>query len=252
MQKVVLLGFGNVGFHTAKALEAANTIDLLQVYNRNNKTLFSEIKAETTTNISEIKQNADVYIIAIPDDAIQEFTKSLPLKNKLVVHTSGSAAMNAIGNGNRKGVFYPLQTFSKNTEVDFKTIPILIESEHKEDSETLRVLASAISYTVKTISSTQREKLHLAAVFVNNFVNELYHISEEIVQENELDFKLLQPLILETAAKVTRLTPKEAQTGPAKRKDEKTLKKHVHLLHGKQAKKIYKMLTEAILKRYKN
>jgi len=252
MQKVVLLGFGNVGFHLAKAFEASSTIELVQVYNRNNSAFFSEIKANTTTVISEINQDAVIYIVAIPDDSIHEFTSSLPLKNKLVVHTSGSAAMHTISDGNRKGVFYPLQTFSKSTAVAFKNIPILIESEHEEDAEILNIVASKISNTVAIVSSKQREKIHLSAVFVNNFVNELYHISEEILAENKLDFKLLQPLILETAAKVTRLSPKEAQTGPAKRNDEKTIKKHLHLLHGKQSKKIYKMLTEAILKRYKD
>lgn len=202
-----------------------------------------------TDDVSKIKE-ADIYIIGIPDDAISSFSSSLPFQNRLVVHTSGGVSMDALSNKNRRGIFYPLQTFSKQREIDFKNIPICIEAENSKDLELLQSLGEKISENVVEISSEKRAKLHLAAVFVNNFTNHLYHIGSEILKVDDLPFDLLKPLILETASKIENLSPEKAQTGPAKRSDLKTIEKHLHLLGNSRYRKLYELFTEEIKQNY--
>lgn len=250
MIKVVFLGFGNVNSHLLNALNKSTEISVKQVFNRNYIKLISPFEhIQFTDDISKIA-DADIYIIGIPDDAISTFSESLLFQNKLVVHTSGGAAMNALSSKNRRGVFYPLQTFSKHRKVDFEEIPICIEAENTEDLEMLRKLGETISENVVEISSEKRAKLHLAAVFVNNFVNHLYEIGSEILNEEDLPFDLLKPLIAETASKIKTLSPEEAQTGPAKRNDKKTIEKHLHLLADSPHAKLYELFTEQLNQKY--
>ena len=250
MLHVVILGFGNIGSNLCNALHNSSQVSVVQLFNRNLIELPNKIKSiPFTSDISEIKE-ADVYIIAIPDDAIDDFSATLPFQDKLVVHTSGSVPMQALDGKNKKGVFYPLQTFTKNNLVDFSEIPICIEAEEETDLKTLRTLGESISNKVTMISSEDRKKLHLAAVFVNNFVNHLYTISEAILEENNLDFGLLKPLIAETASKIENLSPLQAQTGPAKRNDRKTIENHLHLLKDSPYREVYQQLTKAIQDTY--
>ena len=248
MIKVVLLGFGNVNSHLLNALHNNSKVSVIQAFNRNIIKMISPFeKIPFTDDISKIA-DADIYIIGIPDDAISGFSESLSFQNKLVVHTSGGAAMNALAAKNRRGVFYPLQTFSKQRKVAFKEIPICIEAETPADLELLRKLGETISENVVEISSEKRAKLHLAAVFVNNFVNHLYGIGSEILKDEKLPFDLLKPLIAETASKIKTLSPEEAQTGPAKRNDKKTIEKHLHLLENNSYRDFYEMFTKALKK----
>ena len=250
MTTIVFLGFGNVNFHLINTLYKHNKDSVIQVYNRSEINLNKELnKIPFTTDLSKIKE-ADLYIIGIPDDAIAAFSETLPLKNKLVVHTSGSVSMEALSKRNRKGVFYPLQTFSKNREVNFNTIPICIEAKEEADLELLTNLGNSLSEKVVEIDSDERSKLHLAAVFVNNFVNHLYAIGDDILGNNELSFDLLHPLIEETASKVKTLSPSEVQTGPARRGDQKTIEKHLHLLTEGPESELYQQLTESLMKKF--
>ena len=250
MLNVIILGYGNIGVNITNALHTCNTVTVNQIVNRNTINPNYIIDSiPTTTNLSEI-QEADVYIIAVPDDAIEDFSALLPFNDKLVVHTSGSVSMQTLDGKNKKGVFYPLQTFTKNKLADFTNIPICIEAEDSSDLNTLQTLAEAISNSVTVISSEERKTVHLAAVFVNNFVNHLYTISEAIMQEQNLDFDLLKPLIAETAEKIQYLAPGNVQTGPAKRNDLKTIENHLHLLKDSPYKKVYEHMTEAIKKHY--
>ena len=250
MATIVFLGFGNVNFHLINTLYKHNKDSVIQVYNRSEINLNKELnKIPFTTDLSKIKE-ADLYIIGIPDDAIAAFSETLPLKNKLVVHTSGSVSMEALSKRNRKGVFYPLQTFSKNREVNFNTIPICIEAKEEADLELLTNLGKSLSEKVVEIDSDERSKLHLAAVFVNNFVNHLYAIGDDILGNNELSFDLLHPLIEETASKVKTLSPSEVQTGPARRGDQKTIEKHLHLLKEGPESELYQQLTESLMKKF--
>ncbi len=250
MVKVIIIGTGNVATHLFDAFTHSSSVEVVQVYGRNKKSLhyFSK-KTNTTTSLSRFAE-ADVYLLAISDDAIEDVSKAIPVTNKLVVHTSGGVDINRLDSKHRRGVFYPLQSFTKGKKISFSTIPICIEAENPSDLIVLQNLGESISQTVVEINSNQRSKLHLAAVFVNNFVNYLYLAGEKITLENKLDFDLLKPLILETAQKITTLSPLEAQTGPAKRNDQKTIKKHVHLLTNSKHKELYQQLTQAIIDRY--
>ncbi|MCH2488890.1 MAG: DUF2520 domain-containing protein [Flavobacteriales bacterium] len=246
MIKVVFLGFGNVNSHLCRAMAESEQVSVMQVFNRTAMQLPKTLQAiPFTTQLSEIKE-ADVYILGIPDDAIESFSETLPLRDQLIVHTSGGVAMDALSNQNRKGVLYPLQTFSKQRTIALDKVPICIEASAPEDLGLLRQLGSTISEIVVEISSEERAKLHVSAVFVNNFVNYLYTVSEELLAKNNLNFELLKPLILETAHKIETLSPSEAQTGPAKRNDRKTIEKHVHLLKDSPYKELYTQLTQAI------
>lgn len=246
MIKVVVIGSGNVAQHLTYAFENAVTTELVQVFSRKKETIsklpnFHEI----TNDFNEIKE-ADLYVIAVSDDAVAEVASQLPFKNRLVVHTSGSVAMEALPDDNRKGVFYPLQTFSKSKEVDFKNIPVCLEAEFTGDFVTIDLAAKAISEKAMSINSQQRKSLHVAAVFVNNFVNHLYTLGAEICKENQVPFEILKPLILETADKVMQLSPTDAQTGPAKRHDSSTIATHLDFLSDENLNNIYKILTKSI------
>jgi predicted short-subunit dehydrogenase-like oxidoreductase (DUF2520 family) len=227
MISVLLVGKGNVASHLKTAFLNADTIRVTQISSRQ----------------LEIIPQADITIIAVSDDAITEVSSKI--KNNFVVHTSGSVAMNDLKNNSRKGIFYMLQTFSKDKIVDFSEVPFCLEAEHIEDYKLLEKLAKSIGKKIYSISSKQRKTLHLAAVFVNNFTNHLYKIGNDICKENKVPFEILQPLIKETASKIEHLSPKEAQTGPAIRNDKKTIQNHLNLLDQNQ-QKIYKTLTKSI------
>ncbi|RDK85563.1 Rossmann-like and DUF2520 domain-containing protein [Marinirhabdus gelatinilytica] len=242
MTTVVLLGFGNVGQHLYKAFSASEKVKVVQIYNRNFIETLQIPQCQDTSKLVE----AHVYIIAVPDQAIGNLSAVLPFNGRFVVHTSGGVRMDVLSENNKRGVFYPLQTFSKDTKVDFSSIPICIEAEQKTDLALLKTIGSAVSEKVVEISSEEREKLHVAAVFVNNFSNHLYQIAETITKKNGLDFDILKPLITETARKVQRLPPAQAQTGPAKRNDKKTIEKHLKLLKDSEYGELYEKLTESI------
>ena len=253
--KIVLLGYGNVAQQLVRAFLQSEVVEVVQIYNR---TPISQPPiSHCTTALSELKQ-ADVYIIALPDDVIGEFSDQLPFENRLVVHTSGSVSMEQLLDKNRRGVFYPLQTFSKERAIEMQTVPICLEAEFEKDFEVLKELGGCISEKIVEINSEKRRKLHLAAVYVNNFTNHLYRISEEITETESLDFALLKPLIFETAKKMDTLTPSEAQTGPAKRKDVKTIENHLQQLNEVQengsldpsAAQLYELFTKSILNTY--
>ena len=245
MIDVIIFGNGNVASQLTKAFYKAKDCNLVQVYARSKPNNFIVKKnIDFTNTISKIK-NAAVYIIAISDDSISEFSKQLNFQNKLVVHTSGSVGITDLKCTAKKGVFYPLQTISKHKKVNFKNIPICLETENKTDYKILEKLAKSISKKVYKINSEQRKSLHIAAVFVNNFTNHLYKIGNDICNEHQVDFTILKPLIKETANKIAHLSPKEAQTGPAIRNDIKTIEKHLNMLNSKQ-QEIYRLLTKSI------
>lgn len=250
MVKIIIIGSGNVAQHLIAAFQnSKNTgdeIELTQVFSRKANTLANVLDASLiTTDIANLLE-ADLYIIAVSDDAIAAVAAQLAFKNRLVVHTSGSVGLDVLDDNNRRGVFYPLQTFTKNKAVDFKTIPICLESENSTDFRLLEKVAKVISDKVFAINSEQRKALHVAAVFVNNFTNHLYTIGNEICQENQVPFDILKPLILETAQKIMTISPKDAQTGPAKRNDLKTIEAHQLFLSDKNQSTIYKIITQSI------
>ena len=246
MTKVSIIGSGNVARHLIQAFQSNSKIELVQVFARNKKSLTHLLDSNSVTSDYTQLQAADVYIIAVSDDAIAEISSQLPFENQLVVHTSGTVPLTTLESKNHRGVFYPLQTFSKDKAVNFKTIPICLEAENEKDLQTLNQIASTISDAVYQINSEQRKALHVAAVFVNNFVNHLYQMGSEICDNNNVPFDVLKPLIQETANKIVSLSPKEAQTGPAKRNDIKTIEAHQQFLTDENQATIYKLLTQSI------
>jgi len=245
MVDVILFGNGNVAIQLAKAFIKSDFCKLIQVYSRSTPNKYFDKKSISTTQDINTIKDASIYIIAISDDAISEFSKKLKFKGKLVVHTSGSVALNDLQCDANKGVFYPLQSISKQKKISFKNIPICLETENEKDYTLLETLAKSISKKIYRINSEQRKSLHVSAVFVNNFTNHLYKIGEDICEKQNVDFEILKPLILETAKKIKNLSPKSTQTGPAIRKDTNTIKKHLELLDTNQ-QEIYTLLTTSI------
>ncbi len=249
MIKVVILGSGNVAYHLAGALSSAKHIDLVQRYSRDNKNdILFDPNIPFTTKLDKLYL-ADVYIIAINDDAIEEFTQNLSQLQGLVVHTSGSISMMAIHKNLRKGVLYPVQSFSINRPINLRLVPFAIETEFNEDYMLLKELAASISDQIFQVNSYQREKLHVSAVFANNFSNYMYLTAKDICDQNQLPFEILKPIIIETAQKIMTMDPFVAQTGPARRKDTKVITKHLLSLE-KEKKEIYSVLSEAINNRF--
>ena len=246
MIKVVIIGSGNVAQHLIKVMQIAANVNLVQVFARNKKSINHLVKDDKITSDYNAIKEADVYIISVSDNAIAEVAENLPFKNRLVVHTSGTSELSVLDDKNRKGVFYPLQTFSKFKEIDFSSIPICLEAENEEDFKTLQSLSQNISEKVFAISSEQRKSLHVAAVFVCNFVNHMYTIGNQICEEHNVAFEVLKPLIMETAQKISTLKPEDAQTGPALRNDTKTINKHLEFLQESNYQELYKLLTQSI------
>ncbi|WP_109438299.1 Rossmann-like and DUF2520 domain-containing protein [Aquimarina sp. AU119] len=250
MIRVTILGAGNVAKHLYSAFCNQHLVTIVQCYNRRGIPLHASQKQDTvTSNINALKE-ADVYILAVSDDAIKEISELLPFTNRLVVHTSGSVPMSILNNANRGGVFYPLQTFSKDKDIDFSTVPFCLESKNVEDLELLKKLTYTLSEKVYSISSEQRNILHVSAVFVNNFTNHLFSIGNDICITHGVPFEVLHPLIHETVEKITKMNPDLAQTGPAIRNDSKTIERHLGILTDTTQKEIYQTLTKAIQSKY--
>jgi predicted short-subunit dehydrogenase-like oxidoreductase (DUF2520 family) len=249
---IVLIGAGNLATQLGMALHLEG-YSITQVYSRTKKSATTLSKKLNTTPITDFKKldaTASIYIIAVKDDAIEEVVSQLKLTTGIVVHTSGSISMDVLkGTSKNYGVFYPLQTFSKNKQVDFRTVPICIEGNDVATTTTLLYFAKSISRNVKKINSVQRQKIHLAAVFACNFSNHLYSIAEKLLAKDKLSLNLLKPLIAETATKISNHSPALMQTGPATRADKKTMDAHLKLLSKeKDLQKIYRLLSESISK----
>lgn len=251
--KVVLIGAGNVGFHLGIKLHEIG-IDVLEVFSRTKakaKYLAQKIDAKPRANLQKITTKADLYIIAVKDDAIASVAEQLGktnIQDQLVVHTSGGTNTAMIGAWlTNFGSFYPLQTFSISKQPNWQTIPICVDANSKKHRKKLRKLAQKITPKVYEINDEQRTILHVAAVFVNNFSNHLFHIGATICEKENLDFDILKPLIQETVEKLNSGTPADMQTGPALRKDKKTIATHLtYLKKHPDFKKLYEALTASI------
>lgn len=220
-KRIALIGAGNVAHHLAPALLKAG-INLCQIYSRtleSARELGKKTGITYTSEVFGIYPDCEIYIFCVSDDALLPLYKNIRInKEALVIHTSGSLPMDVFKPfTSRYGVLYPLQTFTKKRNLDFNEIPLCIEAAVPEILHELRELAGLLSTRVEEISSDKRKTLHMAAVFANNFVNQMYEIAGNIVEKEGLDFSLLRPLIFETAHKVMLMSPAMAQTGPARR-----------------------------------
>jgi predicted short-subunit dehydrogenase-like oxidoreductase (DUF2520 family) len=252
INKVSIIGAGNVATHLAKSF-FDNGFDIGQVFSRNldNATILAnQINAKAINTLSLLNSKADFYLICVKDDAVEQVLKNILFKDKVIAHTSGSVSMDIFFANNylNYGIFYPLQTFSKDKEVNLKEIPFCIEGSNKSTENQLFEMALNLSDSVHFVNSEQRKVLHLAAVFACNFTNYMYTIANDITTKNDIDFDILKPLIKETAQKIMDNSPLAMQTGPAKRNDEEIIKNHLQMLSNNKAyQAIYKLITEQII-----
>jgi predicted short-subunit dehydrogenase-like oxidoreductase (DUF2520 family) len=246
---IVIIGTGNTATVLGRKLRDAGH-RIVQVYGRDNKEaseLAYELNTESTNYWNVVNRNADLYILAVSDIAIEEILQELRLPDKTIVHTAASVSKNILKEGSEHfGVFYPLQSLKKEIS-HLPEIPIIIDASDEPTLNMLDVLAHSISDKVIEAGDEKRAKLHLAAVMVNNFTNHLLALVEAYCKEEGLDFNLLLPLITETTSRLTEISPSKAQTGPAVRNDAATLYKHLELLQQyPRLKKVYELFSESI------
>ena len=252
---VAIIGAGNLATRVALELHHKG-VNIIQVYSRtvtSALTLARMIGCNYVTKPEKIITNADIYLISVSDMVVGDVLKNMNFNNKLIAHTAGSIPMDDLKPYSKNiGVFYPLQTFSKYRDVNFGRIPFCIEANSTKNEKLLMELASLISTDVRLINSEQRKQLHLAAVFVSNFVNHMYTVAGEIIAEKDLPFDILRPLISETASKIKVMTPRAAQTGPAVRNDRNVIDMHTEMLSkNPELKKIYSTLSDSIFEFHK-
>ena len=255
--RISLIGAGRVATHLGRVLLKRGH-EIVQVYSRDvnhAEALASGISADAVSDITHLITDIDLAIIAVSDQAISQVIEQLSnvLKDVLIVHTSGSTHLKVLTQHHaRSGVFYPLQTFSLEREVDWANTPLFVEAVESQDLKFLNTLAQSLSQRVYQYDSEQRLSLHLAAVFACNFSNYCYDMAKQVVDAKQVDFSLLYPLILETAKKATEYDPSQVQTGPAMRGDQNILNMHQQMLvdSGREdLQQCYQMMSEQISKR---
>ena len=249
--KIILIGAGNVAHHLAGTLLKAGE-NLCQIYSRtldSARQLGMKTGISYTAEVNEVYPDGDIYIFCVSDDVLPSIIKTIRMPDDaLLLHTSGSQPMDVFKSYSKHyGVIYPVQTFSKKRELDFREIPLCVEGNTDPVKERIKKFAEKLSDKIYEIDSVQRKELHLAAVFACNFPNYLYQVAGKLLEDKGLSFAMLRPLIFETAHKVMLLNPEEAQTGPAKRGDESIMNMHKNMLkNDKDLLKIYTILSEGI------
>lgn len=251
--KVVIIGSGNVATHLAQAIDRHHHV--VQIYSRNiaQATSLADKLSDSrpTADLSDIDPEADIYIISVSDDAIPSVAEALTKIKGIIVHTSGSVGLDSLNNiGKHIGVFYPLQTFSKTTEVNISEVPFFLEASDEPTMHTLENFANTLSGKVYYADSDRRQVLHTAAVFASNFFNYLLDISTELLEEKGYSLDVLAPLIKATAIKALNNGAYTSQTGPAVRGDIATILKHLESLDSNK-KEIYRLLSQSIIDRHK-
>jgi predicted short-subunit dehydrogenase-like oxidoreductase (DUF2520 family) len=248
MKNIILLGSGNVATHLGIALKNSN-YTIVQVYSKsieNAKILAKKLDAQFTNNLSKLK-SSDLIIVCINDDAILSVLSQI--KNTAIVHTSGSIGLDVFKQKfTNYGVFYPLQTFNKEIDINISEIPFCIEGNSLEFEKQLIKIAKALSNNVVKMNSQQRKQLHIAAVFACNFSNHMYSIADDLLAKKNIDFKILLPLIRKTNTNLENYRPKEVQTGPAKRKDIAIIQEHIATIKENEIKELYHRISDNIIK----
>ena len=252
--KISFIGSGRVA--TTLALEFYQKgFVISEIWSNDFKNAISLAKKVNSTAVKKIEKmnhQTDLFIIAVKDDFIGETAKKIPGKNPFIVHTSGTVSLKELKKiSKNSGVFYPLQTFTGKSTVYLKSVPFLIEGSNSTIEKRISLIGKIISDTVLKINSEQRKKIHLSAVFVSNFPNYFYSIAETILKKEKIPFEILLPLIENVTTNLYHSLPSKNQTGPAIRKDKKTLAAHLELLKAnKDWQKIYELISQSILNHY--
>ena len=250
LNKIVIIGSGNLAWHLAHALYLAD-ISVLQVYSRNlvhAQKLAYKIKAVAIDTFENLSPNADAYILALADDVQENFAQHFPFKNKLLIHTSGSLSIDILSSNQETGVFYPLQTFSKDIPLTFSHIPICIEASSSNIQTQLVSLAKTLNCKWFILDSEKRKIIHIAAVFGSNFTNHMIAITEHILNSENIPHEIIYPLINQTIAKIPIHSANSSQTGPAFRDDKKIMEKHISILNNTfpEFSELYKTISSSI------
>jgi predicted short-subunit dehydrogenase-like oxidoreductase (DUF2520 family) len=251
---ISIIGAGNLAFHLAHAIEKAGH-NIEEIYGRDIESAQKLVDSlENTTAQSHLNFSqsfAKIFIVAVSDDAIEAIASEVVLPDDAIIaHTSGTVSIEQLQNSGLDdfGIFYPLQTFTKNTNLNFEEVPIVINSNSENARKNLLELANSISQSVIQLTDEQRQHLHLAAVFANNFVNYTLGAAFDLLNASGIEKKILIPLIQETVRKSLIFDPKSIQTGPGKREDYNTIGKHIELLaDDERLMAVYKSITNNII-----
>lgn len=251
--RVVIIGSGNVATVLGERIFIAGH-DVLQVYGRDLQkaaALAHKLEAAAVNNSHQLSKDADIYIIAVSDSAIEQITSWLRVAGKIVVHTAGSVSQQVLRDcSNHYGILYPLQSIRREIDV-LPEIPLLVDGESEETIARIFEFAQTLSSQVQKANDEKRKQLHVAAVMINNFSNHLYTLAADFCRNENLDFRLLLPLISETAERLKTHLPAQVQTGPAIRNDLATVEKHLDLLvKYPELHSIYRQFTEMITRYY--
>ncbi|HMO63125.1 MAG TPA: F420-dependent NADP oxidoreductase [Ferruginibacter sp.] len=248
--KIVLIGAGNVATVLGRRIIQAGH-SVLQVYSRQAATASSlahELCCGYITQLHHLDTNADIYIIALPDTVLPDVARAIHLQGRLVVHTAGAVSKSILQHvSDTYGVLYPLQSLRKENRNNSIEIPLLLDANRDDAMAKLMLLAASLSGTIGRADDEERQKLHLGAVFVNNFTNYLYGLAQDYCKQENIDFNMLLPLIEETALRLRTYPAAAMQTGPAIRKDEGTIQHHLQMLQAyPKWQQLYRLLTAAI------
>jgi len=236
MNKIAIIGYGNVGYHFSNILSKSNQVS---IFSRN------PTEKEINNIASFSSENFDFIFLTVNDDAIQSVAESFSTTNSIVIHTSGSRPLSDLASHSKSAVIYPLQTLTKEKKVEPNSLQLFIESTPSSQNE-ITSLAESISPNVKYLTSADRGKIHLAAVFASNFSNHMFHIADHFLQDVDLTLDAIRPLIEETVRKAMELSPEKSQTGPAKRNDVSTLAYHENLIEDERIRELYQLITKSI------
>lgn len=249
-QRIVLLGSGNVATHLAEAFGKERVVQIWSRNPENSRRLAARIGTQAVEHLEDIATDAQLYIISVSDDAIAPLAARLQGRHGLWAHTSGSIPAYALtGVGDAHGVFYPLQTFSRDVDVDMQKVPVFVEASTPEAAATLKSAASLFTNRIYDADSNRRRKLHIAAVFACNFANYMWMKADKILGEEGLDVTVFGPLIDATFTKAMTTDPEAGQTGPARRGDRSVIASHEAMLSDDD-REIYSLLSSSILKHF--
>ena len=248
MIRIELIGTGNVAIALAREIRNHQTLSLVQLNGRDQNKLPKDLIDIPFSKQFNALPTCDVVLIAVSDQAIQQVSSQIYLTDAVVAHTSGASSVDLLSNHKHRGVFYPLQTFSKQQQLNWSEIPILWEGNNTQVNEKLETLSQLLSPLATQIDEKQRLSMHLAAVVVNNFTNHLYAEAHRFCKSKQLNFELLTPLIEETTRKIKQLDPRESQTGPAARGDTQTIQRHMAIPMTEELSDIYSLFTSQLLK----
>ena len=250
IQTISIIGSGNVAFHLCNALKESDC-KVVEILSRNYETSQSIAKEFNLAIIQNPRAlSGDLVLICTKDDSILDLTKLISEDQK-VAYTSGSLDLETLGRKENTGVFYPLQSFSRERKIDYFNIPFLIEATDEIFAQELFDIAWKISHNVSFANSETRRKYHYSAVWINNFTNHFVYQAEKFLQENNLKAEYLKPLLKETVEKLNSMSAYNAQTGPARRHDMKTIEAHLKLTN-EDTRELYEIITKSIIKTYPN